>query len=50
LREEVAEAMAAFHRDFAVLAGRNAGAIPYLLDANRRVAAHNVGLDRFAPG
>ena len=49
LRQEVAEAMVAFHRDFAALRRQSAAAIPFLLDANGRVGAHDVGLDRFAP-
>jgi cytosine/adenosine deaminase-related metal-dependent hydrolase len=49
LRGEVEEAMAAFRRDYAGVAARGAEAAPYLLDANARVARHDVGLDRYAP-
>jgi 5-methylthioadenosine/S-adenosylhomocysteine deaminase len=49
LRAEVLDVMAPFHRDFSALRQASAAAIPYLLDANARVAAHDVGLDRFAP-
>lgn len=50
LREQVEEAMVAFRRDFSGVAERAAVASPFLLDANARVARHDVGLDRFAPG
>jgi 5-methylthioadenosine/S-adenosylhomocysteine deaminase len=50
LRAEVEAAMTAFRRDFADVAARGAAAAPYLLDANARVARHDVGLDRFGPG
>ena len=50
LRAEAEAVMPGFRRDFEALARRNAEAVPYLLDANRRVAGHDVGLNRFAPG
>jgi cytosine/adenosine deaminase-related metal-dependent hydrolase len=48
LRAELAEVMLGFRRDFAVRAGMNQAAIPYLLAANRRLMAHDVGMNRFA--
>ena len=50
LRAEAEAVMPGFRRDFAALARRSAQAVSYLLDANRRVGQHDVGLDRFAPG
>jgi cytosine/adenosine deaminase-related metal-dependent hydrolase len=50
LRAELAEVMAGFRRDFGARAAANAPAIPYLLAANRRLMAHEVGMDRFASG
>lgn len=56
LRAEAAAVMPGFRRDYALQAGRAAAATPWLLEANRRVAAHPVGrsgagLDhRFIPG
>ncbi len=50
LRAEAAAVMPGFQRDYARQAERAAAATPWLLEANRRVAAHPVGLDRFIPG
>lgn len=55
LRAEAAAVMPGFRRDYALQAERAAAATPWLLEANRRVAAHPVGrngagLDRFIPG
>lgn len=55
LRAEAAAVMPGFRRDYALQAGRAAAATPWLLEANRRVAAYPVGLgtrdlDRFIPG
>jgi len=55
LRAEAAAVMPGFRRDYARQAERAAVATPWLLEANRRVAAHPVGrgkadLDRFIPG
>ncbi len=55
LRAEAAAVMPGFRRDYALQAGRAAVATPWLLDANRRVAAQSVRLDggdlnRFIPG
>ncbi len=49
LRREAAELMPAFRRDYAAQAARAAVATPWLLEANRAVAAHPLGLDRFIP-
>ena len=48
-RAELAELMVGFRRDFAAVMRANEPAIPYLLEANRRLADHPVGLDRFLP-
>ncbi len=55
LRAEAAAVMPDFRRDYAQQAARAAEATPWLLEANRRVAAHPLGLgqhdlDRFIPG
>ena len=47
LRDELAAVMPTFRRDFANIAEANRLAIPYLLAANDRLKAHNVGIDRF---
>jgi 5-methylthioadenosine/S-adenosylhomocysteine deaminase len=50
LRREVDEIMPGYHRDFTTAARGNAAAVPFLLDANRRVTQHELGLDRFIDG
>jgi cytosine/adenosine deaminase-related metal-dependent hydrolase len=54
LRAEAAAVMPGFRRDYARQAARAKLAEPWLLEANRRVAAHPLGpgrrLDRFIPG
>ena len=45
---ELREVMTGFRRDFAQVAGVNAAATPYLLEANRRVAGAALDMDRFA--
>ena len=50
LRAEAAAVMPSFRRDYAAQAARAAEATPWLLEANRRVAGHALGLDRFIPG
>lgn len=50
LRREVDALMPTFRRDYAAQAARAEEASPWLLEANRRVAGHNFGLDRFIPG
>ena len=47
IREELAEIMVAFRRDFGVVAHANHQATPYLLEANRSVATVDVGVERF---
>jgi 5-methylthioadenosine/S-adenosylhomocysteine deaminase len=47
LREELADIMVAFRRDFGIVAAANSEAAPYLLAANRNVAKFDVGLERF---
>jgi cytosine/adenosine deaminase-related metal-dependent hydrolase len=47
---ELREVMAAFRPDFARVAAANAAAVPYLLQANRNVAAAAPGPDRFVRG
>lgn len=49
LRAEAEAVMPGFRRDYAALAARNRDAIPFLLEANRRVARRDIGLERFAP-
>jgi cytosine/adenosine deaminase-related metal-dependent hydrolase len=49
LRAEAAVVMPGFHRDYAARAAARDAATPFLLDANRRVAQRDVGLQRFAP-
>ena len=50
LRREAAELMPQFRRDHQAQAARAAEATPWLLEANRRVAAEPLGLDRYLPG
>ncbi|MGI4802442.1 MAG: amidohydrolase family protein [Janthinobacterium lividum] len=50
LRREAAELMPQFWQDYAAQAARAAEATPWLLEANRRVAAEALGLDRYLPG
>ena len=50
LRAEAAAVMPGFRRDYARQAERAATAMPWLLEANRRVAGYPVGFDRFIPG
>lgn len=47
IREELAEIMVAFRRDFDVVAHANQQATPYLLEANRNVATLDVGVEAF---
>ncbi len=47
VREELAEIMVAFRRDFDVVAHANQQATPYLLEANRSVATVDVGVEGF---
>jgi hypothetical protein len=47
LREELAEIMIAFRRDFRAVAAANAKAAPYLLQANRNVSTVDVGVERY---
>jgi len=47
IREELAEIMVAFRCDFDVVAHANKQAEPYLLEANRNVAAVDVGVEAF---
>ena len=49
LRAEAAEVMPGFLRDYAASAARAAEATPWLLEANRRVAGHPIGLPRSIP-
>lgn len=50
LRREADSVMPGFRRDYAAQAARAAAAAPWLLEANRRVAAHDLGFTRFIPG
>ena len=50
LRREAAELMPQFRRDYRAQAARAEAATPWLLEANRRVAAIALGLDRYLPG
>jgi hypothetical protein len=50
LRREAAELMPQFRRDYHAQAARAEAATPWLLEANRRVAAEDLGLDRYLPG
>jgi cytosine/adenosine deaminase-related metal-dependent hydrolase len=50
IRAELAELMPGFLRDFAAVAAANAEALPYLLEANGRVADFDVGVERFLEG
>ena len=50
IRAELAEMMPKFRQDFAVVAAANLEAQPYLLEANARVAKHDVGIERFLEG
>jgi 5-methylthioadenosine/S-adenosylhomocysteine deaminase len=47
IREELAEIMVAFRRDFDMVAHANQQAAPYLLEANRSVATVDVGVEGF---
>ena len=47
LRDELADVMPTFRRDFANIAEANRLAVPYLLAANDRLKAHDVGMNRF---
>jgi 5-methylthioadenosine/S-adenosylhomocysteine deaminase len=47
LRKELASVMPTFRHDFAKIAEANRLAIPYLLEANDRLKAHDVGINRF---
>ena len=47
LRAELVDLMPAFRRNFDAVKAANRPAVPYLLEANRRLNAHAVGLDRF---
>jgi 5-methylthioadenosine/S-adenosylhomocysteine deaminase len=47
IREELAEIMIAFRRDFESVSKANAKATPYLLQANRNVATVDVGVERY---
>ena len=47
LRDELADVMPTFRRDFANIAEANRQAIPYLLAANERLKSHDVGMNRF---
>jgi 5-methylthioadenosine/S-adenosylhomocysteine deaminase len=49
IRAELAEVMLKFRRDFSRLAAANSEATPYLLEANKRVAAADVAIERFFP-
>ena len=50
IRAELAELLPQFRKDFAVVAAANEKAKPYLLEANARVADHDVGVQRFLEG
>ena len=50
LRAEAEVIMPTFRRDYDAQAASAAEATPWLLEANRRVAGHPLGLDRFIPG
>ena len=47
LRAELVDLMPAFRRNFDAVKAANRPVVPYLLEANRRLNAHAVGLDRF---
>lgn len=47
LRAELAELMIAYRAEFRSLEQRHAPAFPHLVDANRRLAAADLGMDRF---
>jgi 5-methylthioadenosine/S-adenosylhomocysteine deaminase len=47
VREELAEIMVAFRRDFDAIAHANQQATPYLLEANRSVATVDIGVEGF---
>jgi cytosine/adenosine deaminase-related metal-dependent hydrolase len=49
-RDTIETVMPTFRRDFGALSAANADAIPWLLEANRRMAAHAIGLNRFLAG
>ena len=48
-RSKLAEIMVGFRRDFDQVARTNAAAVSYLLDANRRVGAMSLGVNRLSP-
>ncbi len=50
LRQEAEAVMPGFLADYRAQADRSAAAVPWLLEANRRVAGRDIGLDRFIPG
>ena len=47
LRAELDDLMPAFRRDYVAVQAAHSSAVPYLLDANRRLDQHAVGLDRY---
>lgn len=49
LRREVADLMRHVHRDYEEVVKARAAALPYMLDAHRRVWSTDVGLHRFIP-
>lgn len=49
LYQELAELMIEYRAEFADLEQRQSPAFPHLLDANRRLAAVDLGMDRFMP-
>ena len=50
IHAELADLMPKFRQDFARVAAANEQAKPYLLEANARVARHDVGVERFLEG
>ncbi len=50
LRQEADALMPAFLADYRAQVRRSEAAVPWLLEANRRVFSRDVGLDRFVPG
>ncbi|MEM8581562.1 MAG: amidohydrolase family protein [Pseudomonadota bacterium] len=49
LYDELAELMVEYTAEFTELKQRQSPAFPHLVDANRRIAEANVGMDRFIP-
>jgi hypothetical protein len=49
LRDELATVMPTFLRDFVNIVKANQAVTPYLLAANDRLKAHDVGTNRFVP-